>query len=153
MKNKTSRRSVAGVAAAVLGAMLGGAMLGGCSSPDLYQPQATPPQLSSYAAQQHYPVNQTAEENLHVTAVLDDHNGQVRVRVWGGEPLSNFNVWINRGYVLHVDRVAPPKPLILNLSDFYNSQGVNDLTVDKIQRVQIETSDRKLYNVQGPQTM
>jgi hypothetical protein len=154
MNNKKQWVSVrTNVAAAALGAMVCGAMLAGCKAANEYQPQATPEQLSSYAAQQHFPVDQTPVEDLHVTAVLDAANNQIQIRVWGGEQVSAFNLWLNGGYVLHIDRLVPPKPLILNLSQFFNSQGVNDLTTDKVQRVQFQASDGKLYNVQGPQTM
>lgn len=149
MNKQIHRWTLVASASAIVSASL---LLGGCKSPNLYQPAATPQEVASYAAKQRYPVDQTAQENLHVTCVTDASNNQLQLRVWGGEPLSNFNLWINRGYVLHVDHVPAPKPLILNLSDFYNSNGANDLTTDKIQRVQIQINGQ-LYNVQGPQTM
>lgn len=150
MRNHASCLNRASVT--VCAAVVGGALLVGCASnPNLYAPQASPTQMAAYAASTKYPADVTPQENLHLTAVVNSGKNQLTVRNFNGPGLANFNLWVNQTYVLHIDRLDSGKSKIINLGDFFNSGGNNDLTPDKITRVQVVTIDGKLYNVQGPQ--
>jgi hypothetical protein len=128
-------------------------MLAGCHSANEYQPQATPTELSAYAASTKFPTDAQPQFNPYITAVVDGGAKQLTIRNFDGPSLVNFNVWVNKTYVLHVDRLDPKKAKLINLGDMYNSSGNNDLTPDKVSTVQVVMPDGKLYNVQGPQMM
>lgn len=137
------------VAAVVAGALL---FVGvGCSSPNEYKPNASATNLAAFAAQQKYPVSMQGQDDLHLTSIVDKGNNQLVLRNFNGMGLTNFNVWINGTYVLHVDNLDTNSSRIISLGDFYNSAGNNDLSPDKVTKVQVQTSDGRLLNVQGPQ--
>lgn len=151
MKNRLS--GVKSIPLSIATAVITGAVLVGCNSnPNQYKPQASATEMAAYAASTKYPTDVTPQENLHLTAVVNAGSGQLTLRNFGGPGLANFNLWLNQTYVLHIDRLDPGKSKVIDLVDFYNSGGNNDLTPDKITRVQVTTMDGKLYNVQGPQT-
>lgn len=134
-------------------AVLGTALLGGCASSDTYQPPAKPTMLSAYAASLQYPGSTPAQDNPSLTSVVDRGSGAITIRNFGSTSYSNFNLWVNQTFVLHVDHIEPNSKKIFLPEDLYNSAGhsLAETAPDQIHRVQLQTSDGKLTNVQGPQ--
>ena len=140
------------LAAACLSGVLAVSMMG-CGSASEYKPAAQPPQLAAYAASIKYPLNTQAVDNPQLTAIVDGGNNQLTVHNYSDGAVLNVNLWLNQSYVLHVDKIPGGGFRIFNMGDFYNSVGNNDLAGKDIKRVQVETTDEKLMNVQGPQQM
>jgi len=134
-------------------AVLGAGLLVGCSSPNDYTPSASSTNLAAYAATAKFPTNVEPTENAKITAIVNSGNGQLTVRNFGTGVLSNFNLWINQSYVVHVDHLDANSFKVFDPSLFYNSAG-NSLSgqpADSIKKVQITTTAGDLINVQGPQ--
>ena len=130
-----------------------GAALAGCSTPNEYNPPEEPTNLAAYAASNQYPMNTMARDNPHITAVVDHKSGEITLRNFDSGPVANFKLWVNQIYVIHVDRIEPNSFKLIKPDDVFNSTGNNMQKVppDAIQKIQIETADGQLWNVQGPQ--
>ncbi len=134
-------------------AMATAAMLIGCSgSANEYVPPATPTELSAYAASLAYPATEQPQDNPMWVAIVYNSSGQMVIHNFANQPISDFRLWINQAYVVHVDRIDANSSRSFSRSILYNIKG-NSLsdTGEPIQRVQIQTADSVLYNVQGPQ--
>jgi hypothetical protein len=134
-------------------AALGASMMFGCSSNNEFTPGSEPTQLAAYAAKNPYPADKTAKDNLQLTAVVNHSTGNITVRNFGTGPIEDFRLWVNQAYVMHVDRIEPGTSRVFSLSDLYSSGGdsLKDTSPEQIHKVQIQTSEGKLWNVQGPQ--
>jgi len=146
--------------AAAVALLLSSALLVGCETPASpsatasreYTPNAKPTQLAAYAASTPYPANLQAQENPDLVVLVGKEPGSLTLINTGKQPLRDFNVWINRAYLLHVDRIDPNSVRYLNTSDFYNSAGnnISGAAADSNRQVQVQTADGILYNVKGP---
>ena len=142
------RRSIIALTTATLGMGL----LAACHSDNDYTPSATSTNLAAYAATAKFPTSAEPKENAKLTATVAP-NAELTVRNFSSGVISNFNLWINQTYVLHVDHLDAGSFKTFDPSLFYNSAG-NSLagtTPDMIKKVQISTPNGELMNVQGPQ--
>ena len=144
---RTSRMALAAASVIVAIAVVG------CGSANEYKPAAQPPQLAAYAASLKYPLDTAAMDNPKLTAIVDGGANQLTLHNYGDGAIENVNLWLNQSYVLHVDKIPAGGYRIFNMGDFYNSGGNNDLAGKDVKRVQVETTDNKLMNAQGPQQM
>ena len=129
-------------------AFLASAILVGCQA--TYNTKATDTQLSAYAGQAVYPSSVAANQSPHVfCSVADD--GKITLYNAGDEVYSNFEIWVNRLYTLHVDKLDARSTLVIDPATIYNKTGVNLAGVpsNSINLVQI-FSQEKLWDVQGP---
>jgi hypothetical protein len=135
------------------GLMLGAMLLVGCGGPNEYHPNAEPTKLAAYAATKPYPANTQPQEDLRLTASVNRQSGQVTIRNFSGAPLQDVDVWINQGYVLHLNKIEPNGSRTVNPGDFYNANGssLENTPPEGIRKIQIQTHDNVLYNIQGPQ--
>jgi hypothetical protein len=105
--------------------------------------------LAAYAATAEFPKDRNAEGNRSIAAVVTKR-GSIKLMNFG-ETLTDADVWVNDAFVRHVDRIPGNRTITLSDEKFYNSSGQNLEDQNAIPvKIQI-TSDKKLYNVLGPQ--
>jgi hypothetical protein len=109
--------------------------------------------LAAYAATKPYPANAQAQDDMRITAVVNQRTGQITIRNFSGAPLRDVDVWINQAYVLHVNQIDANGSKTLNPADFYNANGfsLEKTPPEGIRKVQLQTRDNIIYNIQGPQ--
>jgi hypothetical protein len=126
-------------------------MLIGCSSNE-YNPPSKPTQLAAYAASVKYPTTQP-QELRQLAATVNSQNTAITLRNFGTRPVTDFNLWVNGAYVMHVDRLEPSGAATFKTENLFNAAGIplSANAAAPIRQVQVETSDGALWNVQGPQ--
>jgi hypothetical protein len=134
---------------------LSAALFAGCadSGSNEYSPNATPAQLAAYAARVQYPTNMQPQDDQHLIAEVNRTTGRITLRNFSNTPLRDFNLWVNQNYVLHVNQVDANGSRSVDPADLYNYSGSNmeKAAPESIRKVQVQTADGMLYNVQGPQ--
>jgi hypothetical protein len=150
MKRSNKRLIATGLIAALSSTLLVACADEGSST---YAPNASTGQLAAYAARAQYPANAQPQEDPHLTATVNRSLGHLTMRNFGSVPLRDFNVWVNQAYVLHVDHIDANGSRTIDLPDLYNSTGgsFQRSAADSVRKVQVQTNDGILYNVQGPQ--
>ena len=134
--------------ATALGVCLTCASLVGCSS-DAYDPKADSAKLSSYATTDRYPSG-SAEAARGLTCSVDG-NGTITVRNASDGSISQFDLWVNKAFVLQVRELPAKTKTTFAPELFYNNNGQNLTSVksDSISLVEI-AEDGKLLKVDGP---
>ena len=138
--------------AGFVAAALSTAAFVGCNS-NAYDPKATDAELSSYAAQDKYPQNMNATEADNVFYSIGD-NGVISLNNAGDRTLGSFDLWVNRSYVLMVDKLPAHNTRTFAPEKFFNTDGksLKDEPVSQNWTVQIREAGR-LMNVKGPVKM
>jgi hypothetical protein len=130
----------------------------GCSAGAEFDPQfgssnqndAERTQLAAFAAQQQYPRDATASDDLRAAALIDREKGTIRILNFSDRPLNDAIVWVNGSFVNRVSAIPPNGSKTVSRADFYDATGrslVNQST--SANRVQIQWGN-ELYNLQGP---
>jgi hypothetical protein len=129
-------------------ALLASALIAGCAG--TYQTNATDTQLSAYAGQAVYPTTVSSTQSLHVFCTVGN-DGTITLYNAGDEIYSNFELWINRLYTLHIDKLDARTTLAVDPATIYNKTGVNlkGVPANSFNLIQIY-SQGKLQDVQGP---
>jgi hypothetical protein len=107
-------------------------------------------QLAAYAAQQQYPRDATASDDLRAAALIDRDKNTIRILNFSDRPLNDAIVWVNGAFVHRIDAIPPNGSVTLPRAQFYDATGrslANQST--SANRVQIQWGD-ELYNLQGP---
>ena len=135
--------------ASLIAAALATAALAGCDS-HAYDPHVDAAKLSSYAATAKYPSGATMEPAKSISFSVAG-NGTITVRNASDASLGQFDLWVNKSYVLQVDRLDAKTPRTFAPEFFYNATGNNLTTVksDAISVVDIAEGG-KLMSVAGP---
>jgi hypothetical protein len=135
----------------LLGMGLGVIALSGCT-PTTYQPPGSDMEHVAYAAKAGYPYDTKSEKAVDVfcrvmpdaTIILDNASDQ---------PYSEFEVWVNKSYTLHVAKLDAKSEISLNPKDLYNRSAGNliNAPASSITTVQLYVgSTSKLLDVAGP---
>ena len=143
--------------ALLLGALCA-AIGAGCSAGASFDPnfgrsddnQAERTQLAAFAAQQQYPRDINASDNLRAAALIDREKNTIRILNFSDRPLNDAVVWVNGAFVHRVASVPPNGSVTVSRSQFYDATGrslINQST--SANRVQIQWGE-ELYNLQGP---
>ena len=141
--------------------LLGSIALGGigCSAGAEFDPQfgggnkqsdQQRTQLAAYAAQQQYPREASASDDLRAAALINRDKNSIRILNFSDRPLNDAIVWVNGAFVHRVDAIPPNGSVTLPRASFYDATGrslANQST--SANRVQIQWGD-ELYNLQGP---
>jgi hypothetical protein len=140
------RKALLTVAATTLAATV----LGGCAGGNTYQPNASDTQLSAYAGQASYPYDAHSElaVNLFCTVAPD---ATITLYNAADHPYTGFEVWVNKSYTLHVEKLDSKSNVALPPAKIFNKSGSNlaGVPASSIASVQIY-ADGKLLDVQGP---
>lgn len=135
----------------LLGMGLGVAALSGCA-PTTYQPPGSDMEHVAYAAKAGYPYDTKSEKAMDVycrvmpdaTIILDNASDT---------PYTEFEVWVNKSYTLHVAKLDAKSEISLNPKDLYNRSAGNlvNAPASSINSVQLFVgSTGKLLDVAGP---
>ena len=128
----------------------------GCSAGASFDPQMgrsnnqQNTQLAAYAAQQQYPREARASDDLRAAALVNREKNTIRILNFSDRPLNDAVVWVNGSFVHRVDAIPPNGSVTLPRASFYDATGrslANQST--SANRVQIQWGD-ELYNLQGP---
>lgn len=121
----------------------------GCSS-NTYKPNAADTALSAYAGQAVYPEKMQAEMSPHLFATVAP-DSTITLYNAADTPLSSFELWVNKTYTLHVEKMEAKTALPFDAGTLYNKTGMNLKTIpsNQIAEIQILSQD-KLWDVQGP---
>jgi hypothetical protein len=130
-------------------AVISAALLCGCA-PTTYQTNATDTHLAAYAGQANYPTQLTATQTPHMFCTVAP-DATITIYNAGDESCSNFELWVNQLYTLHIEKMDARSTLALDPGTIYNKTGVNlkGVPATSINMVQI-VLDGKLLDVQGP---
>jgi hypothetical protein len=107
-------------------------------------------QLAAYAAQQQYPRDATASDDLRAAALIDREKNTIRILNFSDRPLNDAVVWVNGAFVHRVETIPPNGSRTLSRAQFYDATGrslAGQSTTAN--RVQIQWGE-ELYNLQGP---
>ena len=108
--------------ATCVAAALTSAAVVGCNSNN-YDPQADNAKLSSVAAQMKYPADTQSMPSPNLQYSVAD-NGVITLTNGGDMTLSSYNVWVNKAYVLMVNKpLAAHGVVVLDSKYFYNTKG------------------------------
>jgi len=141
------QRNFAKSAAAILAPIL----LTGCFSSG-YQPNANDMQLAVYAGKAAYPYETKSEFAPHLFATVAP-DATITLYNAGDESYSEFEVWVNKLYTLHVDKLDARSIKAIAPKYFFNSKAETlvNAPANTINLVQIYVSSTgKLLDVQGP---
>ena len=130
----------------------------GCSAGASFDPKfgrdndndAQRTQLAAFAAQQQYPRDARASDDLRAAALIDREDNTLRILNFSDRPLNDAVVWVNGAFVHRVASVPPNGSVTIPRGQFYDANGrslANQAT--SANRVQIQWGD-ELYNLQGP---
>ena len=131
----------------------------GCSAGAEFDPQfgsakqtdSERTQLAAFAAQQQYPRDASASDDLRAAALINREKNTIRVLNFSDRPLNDAVIWVNGSFVHRVERQIPPNGSVtIPRAQFYDATGrslSNQST--SANRVQIQWGD-ELYNLQGP---
>ena len=124
----------------------------GCNS-NAYQPNADSAQLSSYAAQDAYPTDMSAQPAMNVFYSIGD-NGVITLNNAGDATLGSFDLWVNKSYVLMVDQLPAHSAKTFAPELFYNKGGMTLKTEQVSQNWTVQIREAgKLMDVKGPVKM
>ena len=141
------QRHLAKLAAASLTPIL----LTGCFS-NGYQPNADPMQLAVYAGKANYPYEVHSEFAPHLFATVAP-DATITLYNAGDEPLTDFELWVNKLYTLHVDKLDSRSSKAIDPKFIYNSKAENlvNAPANTLTTIQIYLPVAgKLLDVQGP---
>jgi hypothetical protein len=113
--------------------------------------QAT--QLAAFAANpdNQYPAEAQASDDLRAAAVVNRESQTFRVYNFGDEPIERAKVWVNGEYVYEVNSIPAKGSREFSATQFYRKDGRSLQSANvPIQRVQVQTGDDALANLQGP---
>ena len=130
-------------------AVVSAALLSACA-PTTYQTNATDTRLAAYAGQATYPASITSTQSPHMFCLVAP-DATITIYNAGDESCSNFELWVNQLYTLHVDKMDARSTLAIDPATLYNKTGSNlkGVPATSINSVQILV-DGKLMDVQGP---
>ncbi len=132
-------------------AVLGSALVAGCHS-STYQPNATDSQLSAYAASHAYPQN-VAASTAPALFYSVDQNGTITLSNAGPEGLMGFDLWVNKQFVINVDKLPGHTSAQFQPGQVFNSGG-NSLASSGVKPEAMTVVEvfqgGKLMTVQGP---
>ncbi len=109
--------------AACAAVVLASAAALGCNS-NAYQPDADPPKLSSYATQNKYPADMTAEPAKDISYSVDG-NGTITLLNASDRTLGSFDLWVNKSFVIMVDQLPAHNNRMIAPELIYNNGGQN----------------------------
>jgi hypothetical protein len=141
------QRHLAKLAAIALAPVL----LTGCFSSG-YQPNANDMQLAVYAGKAAYPYDVPSQEAPDVFATVAP-DATITLYNAGDQPFNNFEVWVNKLYTLHVDKLDAKSIIPINPKYFYNknAETLVNAPANTINTIQIfVASNAKLWTVKGP---
>ena len=130
----------------------------GCSAGASFDPKfgrndttdAQRTQLAAFAAQQQYPRDASASNDLRAAVLINRENNTLRILNFSDRPLNDAVVWVNGAFVHRVAAIPPNGSVTIPRDQFYDSNGrslANQSTTAN--RVQVQLGDQ-LYNLQGP---
>jgi hypothetical protein len=130
----------------------------GCSAGASFDPEfgrsndndAQRTQLAAFAAQQQFPRDARASDDLRAAALINREKNTIRILNFSDRPLNDAVVWVNGAFVHRVSTVPPNGSVSIPRAQFYDSTGrslSNQAT--SANRVQIQWGE-ELYNLQGP---
>ena len=121
----------------------------GCGS-NTYQPKASDTELSAYAGKSKYPYDARPEMAPHIFAVVSS-DSTIMIYNAGDESYMNFEIWVNKIFTLHVDKLDARSNIAISPNTLFNSNGSNmgGAPANSITSVQVYNRD-KLWDVQGP---
>ena len=93
----------------------------GCDS-HAYDPKMSNSELTAYAGQNKYPMNMTAEQSDNLVYSVAD-NGTISLENLGDRTLADFQVWVNKSYVLEVSSLPAHNYKNFSADKFFNSAG------------------------------
>ena len=127
---------------------LSAALLVGCAA--TYKPSASDTQLASYAGAAVYPREITAVQAPHLFCSIAP-DATITIYNAGDESYSNFEIWINQMYTLHIEKLDARSTIAIDPATVYNKSGSNlkGVPAASINAVQVFMQD-KLWDVQGP---
>lgn len=128
----------------------------GCASPDanenagrLTAEAPTNTELAAYAASHPYPSTQPTE-TVNVAAIASPDRSSIKLYNFTNRSFQDAKVWVNGGWLFHVQGLPANGSVVLNTSDLYNAIGKSFASQkEPISRVQIETP-HGFYNALGP---
>jgi hypothetical protein len=124
--------------------------LGGCTGGNTYNPNASDTQLSAYAGQASYPYDAHSDTAVHLFCTVAP-DATITLYNAGDQPYNGFEVWVNKSYTLHVEKLDSKSNVALPPNKIFNKSGSNlaGVPANSIATVQI-FADGKLMDVQGP---
>lgn len=134
---------------------LGAAMVGCTSGSQAKGPYdgdsdaAANARLAAYAASHKYPSTKPSNE-LRAAAMVNRETGAIRIANFSPQSLRDVNVWVNGGFVKHLDMIPASGVVTLQPVEFYDASG-RTMAAQKTSpvSVQLETPDG-FYALQGP---
>jgi hypothetical protein len=136
--------------AALLGLGLAGCQMNGDDSTRLSTTARTVPELAAYAASHPYPTTMPATEQMHAAAIVNKSSGTIKIYNFGTRPIRDARIWVNKGYVQHINGVAPGSSAIIRMDELYNGLGQTFTSMNSpVSLVQVELDDG-LFLLLGP---
>jgi len=110
----------------------------------------TVPELAAYAASHPYPTSAPASDQVHAAAIVSRSDASIKIYNFGTKPIRDARVWVNKGYVQHINGVAPNSSAIIKMDELYNGLGQTFTALNSpVSLVQVETDDG-LFTLLGP---
>lgn len=105
--------------------------------------------LAAYASSTPYPTTR-ASDDLRVAAIVNRHEGTIRLINFSNRTLSDANVWVNGSFVRKVTSLPASGSVTLSTASMYDSSG-RSMAAQKTNPVTIQLqTDDGLYNLLGP---
>jgi hypothetical protein len=135
---------------ALIGLGLAGCQTDGSESARLSTQARTVPELAAYAASHPYPTSLPASEQVHAAAIVNRADSTIKIYNFGTKPIHDARVWVNKGYVQHINGVAPNSSAIIRMGELYNGLGQTFTSLNSpVSLVQLESEDG-LFTLLGP---
>jgi hypothetical protein len=116
------------------------------------RPVVTPgnadPERAAYAATMRYPAEAKVQNDVPLTASVDDKRNELVIRNDSDQALNNLNVWIDGKYVAWVGTIPAHERVSLRMASFSDASGRSLKNWGEANSVQLQSGDR-LFNTTG----
>lgn len=118
--------------------VLGSALVVGCESNN-YTPKAEATQLAAYAAKSNYPTMSSTGNSGLFFSVADD--GSVTLNNGAKSELTEFEVWVNEKYVIHVPKLNSLSNVTFTADTLFDKDGhkFSDASSKAVTSVEVKT--------------
>jgi len=114
------------------------------------QSSPSPAELAAYAGAHPYPSSMPSRDDLKAAAIVNAEQGIIKIYNFSTQAVREADVWVNQGFVRHVNAIPPGSSITLQMSNLYNGVGQQfSARGEHVNLVQVQT-DHDMQTLWGP---
>jgi hypothetical protein len=114
------------------------------------QSSPSPAELAAYAGAHPYPTSLAARDDLKAAAIVNADTGIIKIYNFSSQAIREADVWVNQGFVRHINAIPPGSSITLQMSNLYNGVGQQfSARAEHVNLVQVQT-DHDMQTLWGP---